>query len=120
MRVRVFASVCVPACVPVWCAVGTTITISCIDVADRRTYGLDMNNKFKVALRKLYAKCEYKYELRRRGAAYGSYTYCHFPQSQLKLKKMVCKLMLILLRRLRPPAPDKLQFKPSWMHVSDA
>lgn len=28
--------------------------------------------------------------------------------------------MLILLRRLRPLAPDKLQFKPTWMHVSDA
>lgn len=31
-------------------------------VGDRRTYGLDMNNKFKVALHKLYAKYEYKYE----------------------------------------------------------
>lgn len=30
-------------------------------VGDRRTYGLDMNNKFKVALHKLYAKYEYKY-----------------------------------------------------------
>lgn len=37
-------------------------------VGDRRTYGLDMNNKFKVALHKLYAKYEYKYE---RGGALG-------------------------------------------------
>lgn len=31
-------------------------------VGDRGTYGLDMNNKFKVALHKLYAKYEYKYD----------------------------------------------------------